>query len=239
MRLTRSLAGLLVASLLTIGCGSDHSTDLTGPTVRLSAAQATILMNKITQIAPVHPELAWLADSANLVLRAGAQIDRVDITTDLAPGPFYAVSLQRAVATSTNSFATFDLIAFDNPSNPTAFMIVNAYADGSGTTPPHMVGGHFETLGGGIFGHLFRVSGNTVEGWRAVTGDVSFTGASTGSPCDVFQSGNGVTCAQSLLQAAFSITIAWHDNVIGPANSRRASLAMTNVPGVLLNFMFP
>jgi hypothetical protein len=194
-------------------------------------------MDRITQIAPVHPELAWLADSANLVLRAGATADQIDITTDLAPGPFYAVSLQRAVSTSTNSFATFDVIAFDNPSNPTAFIIVDGYSPGQGTTPPHEVRDFFG--GSAVNGHFFLVTGNSVAAWRAEAGMAELTGALTGPPCEVFDKGSGVTCAQSLLQAAFSITVARRDNDPSGSDTRTASVSMANVPGVLLNFQFP
>ena len=232
-------AGALIAGVGFIaGCGSDGATDPEqfGTDVTLSAAQAATLTEAITYIGRVHSDLKWLGDSANLVLRTGAVAKRVNISTNLASGPFYAVSLQRGVASATHSFATFDFIAFDNPSHPTAFIVVDGYADGAGTAPPTSASGRFETMGGGVFGHLFLVNGGIVEGWRSEVGEASLIGAMTGPPCEVFQGGGGVTCAQSVLQTTFTISIAWHDNMSSPADARFASLSATAVPGVLLNF---
>src|ERR1700693_3665732 len=106
MRFGRASVGLVVGSLFAIGCGSDTAGPH-GPAVTLTAAEATILMDRITELAPVHPELAWLADSAGLVLRSGAEADVIPITTDLAAGPFYAVGLQRGVQVSFSSYSTF------------------------------------------------------------------------------------------------------------------------------------
>ena len=238
MRLS-PFAGALIAGVgFIVGCGSDGTTDPEqfGTDVTLSATQATNLTTAITYIGRAHSDLKWLGDSANLVLKSGAVAKRVNISTNLASGPFYAVSLQRGVASSTHSFATFDFIAFDNPSHPTAFIVVDGYADGAGTAPPTSASGRFETLGGGVFGHLFLVSGNIVEGWRSELGEASLIGALTGPPCEVFQGGGGVTCSQSLLQTTFTISIASHDNVVPPADTRFASLSTTNVSGVLLSF---
>ena len=118
MRFTRASVGLGVSSLLALGCGSDK---VVGPAsqITLSAAQATVLMNKIGQFAPLHNQIAWLADSANLVIKSGSQVDLIPVSTNLAPGPFYAVGLQRAVQLTGSSFSTFNLIAFDDPSAST------------------------------------------------------------------------------------------------------------------------
>jgi len=238
MRLNSFARGLIAGVIFTLACGGDGTTDPEqfGTDVTLTAAQATNVTAAISQIGRVHSDLKWLGDSANLVLKSGAVAKRVAISTNLASGPFYAVSLQRGVASSTHSFATFDFIAFDNPSHPTAFIVVDGYADGAGAAPPTSASGRFETMGGGVFGHLFLVSGNIVEGWRSEVGEASLVGALTGPPCEVFQDGGGVTCSQSLLQTTFTISIASHDNMIPPADTRFASLSTTNVAGVLLNF---
>ena len=134
MRFTRASVGLGVSSLFALGCGSDK---VVGPAsqITLSAAQATVLMNKIGQFAPLHNQIAWLADSANLVIKSGSQVDLILVSTNLAPGPFYAVGLQRAVQLTGSSFSTFDLIAFNDPSNPTDFIVIDGYNSGSGAPP--------------------------------------------------------------------------------------------------------
>lgn len=235
MRFGRVSVGLVVGSLAAIGCGSD-STGPHGPSVTLTAADATVLLDRITQLAPVHPELAWLADSANLVLKSGAEADLIPITTDLGAGPFYAVGLERGVQVSFSSYSTFDLIVFNNPSNPTDFIIVDGYMTGTGA-PPTSASGDF---GGAVNGHLFHVDGNTVTAWRAQAGVASLSTASVGVACAGFISTVPVTtCAQSKLTAGFTITSALEDSGAPGAGTRTASLTPTTVAGILLSFGFP
>jgi hypothetical protein len=194
-----------------------------------------VTTSSITELAPVHPELAWLADSARLVLKSGAEADLIPITTDLAAGPFYAVGLERGVQASATSFSTFDLIAFNDPSNPTDFVIVDGFTTGAGA-PPTSASGDF---GGAVKGHLFHVDGNTVTAWRAEAGVASLSTASMGDACTGFASGVGVNCAQTTLTAAFTITSALEDSGGQPSGTRTASLTPTTVAGILLSFNFP
>jgi hypothetical protein len=234
MRFERASVGLVVGSLFAIGCGSD-TTAPHGPTITLTAAEATVLMARITELAPVHPELAWLADSANLVLRSGAEADVIPLTTDLAAGPFYAVGLQRGVQVSISSFSTFDLIAFNDPSNPTDFIIVDGFTAGTGT-PPTSASGDF---GGAVNGHLFHVAGNTVTAWRAQVGTATLSTGLLGNSCTGFASTVSVTCAQSTLTAEFTIASAVQDSGPQTSGTRSASLAATTVAGILLSYHFP
>lgn len=235
MRFKGVSVGVAVGSLFAMGCGSD-STGTHGPTLTLSAAEATVLMARITELAPVHPELAWLADSANLVLRSGAEADVIPLTTDLAAGPFYAVGLQRGVQVSANAFSTFDLIAFNDPSNPTDFIIVDGYMTGTGA-PPTSASGAFG--GSAMNGHLFHVAGNTVTAWRAQGGTGTLSTGSVGSACTGFQSTATVTCAQSALTAGFTIDSAVQDSGAQTSSTPSASLAATTVAGILLSYHFP
>ena len=235
MRFERASVGLVVGSLFAIGCGSD-TTGPHGPTVTLTAAEATILMARITELAPVHPELAWLADSANLVLRSGAQADVIPLTTDLAPGPFYAVGLQRGVQVSAIAFSTFDLIVFNDPSNPTDFIIVDGFMTGTAGPPPTSASGAFG--GSAVNGHLFHVAGNTVTAWRAQAGTATLSTGSVGNACTGFAS-TLVTCAQSTLTAEFTIGSAVQDSGPQTSGTRSASLAATTVAGILLSYHFP
>jgi hypothetical protein len=234
MRFERASVGLVVGSLFAIGCGSD-TTGPHGPTITLTAAEATVLMARITELAPVHPELAWLADSANLVLKSGAEANIIPITTDLAAGPFYAVGLQRGVQVSFNTFSTFDLIAFNDPSNPTDFIIVDGFMSGTGT-PPTSASGAFG--GSAVNGHLFHVAGNTVTAWRAQAGTATLSTGSVGNSCTGFVS-TVVTCAQSTLTAEFTINSAVQDSGPQTSGTRSASLAATTVAGILLSYHFP
>lgn len=236
MRFERASVGLVVGSIFAIGCGSD-TTGLHGPTVTLTAAEATILMARITELAPVHPELAWLADSANLVLRSGAEADVIPLTTDLAAGPFYAVGLQRGVQVSAIAFSTFDLIAFNDPSNPTDFIIVDGFMTGTAGPPPTSASGAFG--GSAVNGHLFHVAGNTVTAWRAQAGTATLSTSSVGNACTGFASNVSITCAQSTLTAEFTIASAVQDSGVQTSGTRSASLAATSVAGILLSYHFP
>jgi hypothetical protein len=193
-------------------------------------------MARITELAPVHPELAWLADSANLVLKSGAEADAIPITTDLATGPFYAVGLQRGVQVSFSTYSTFDLIVFNDPSNPTDFIIIDGFITGTGT-PPTSVNGSF---GGAVNGHLFHVAGNTVTAWRAQGGTATLSGGPAGNSCSGFVSTQPIiTCAQSALTAEFNIDSAVQDGGSQTLGTRSASLATTTVAGILLSYGFP
>src|SRR5690242_11333950 len=131
---TPLLSVALAGSLIIAGCGGDSSP--TSPqTIHLTAAQATAIKNRVVQLAPVHPELSWLADSVALVIGAGVEVNQVDVTTNLPGGPFYAVALQRTIRTSFSGASTFDVIMFNDPSNPTDFMIVSGWINGGNVDP--------------------------------------------------------------------------------------------------------
>ena len=237
-------ACLFAASgVMCAGCDyHDGTSPLTnGNTIHLTQAQAATLVSRVTVLAPVHSELAWLADSVGLVLKAGAEADRIDVTTDLATGPFYAVGLQRAVITASNSFATFDLIAFNDPANPTAFIIVDGYRSVIAALPPVSASAPFgqATSNGMVAGHLFLLAGGSVSAWRAEAGTASVARGTMGGACAAFPSTGGVTCSQAALETSFSISAARHDNGVQPTDTRSASLPATSVAGVLLNFQFP
>jgi len=230
MNLRSASAGVVLLSSFALACGGDSST---GPpsTLTLSATQATVLMSKIVQIAPINTDIAWLADSANLVLRSGAQADLIPLSITTGAGPFYAVGLQRRVQLTGAAFSTFDLIAFNDPSNPTDFLIVDGF--NSGATPPTLATGSFD---GAINGFLFHIDGSTISAWRAVLGSGTLTSGASGGACSGFQSSTGVSCAQASLTATFSITGAFQD--AGPTSSTlaQASLASATVSGIVLSY---
>ena len=99
-------------------CSDAPTSPKAGSTIELSAAQAAAIRSRVAQLAPVHPELAWLADSLGLVVGAGLQARRVDVTPNIYDRPFYAVALQRTMKASSLSWATFDIVMFSNPSEP-------------------------------------------------------------------------------------------------------------------------
>jgi hypothetical protein len=234
MRVTLRSVGLVAISWLGVAC--DNSTSPSSATIQLSQSQAAILVSRISQIAPVHPELAWLADSVDLVLKSGAEANLVAITTDLGTGPFWAVGLQRSVSGFPNSFATFDFIIFNNPSDPTDFIIIDGYHQVSGPTPPQLASGSFSSSSSGLSGHMFQVVGSTVSAWRAEGGGGTLENVATSTACPGFQPTGGVTCDQIILRAAFTIGVARHDNGVDPNDTRSAEVPSTDVAGIVLHF---
>jgi hypothetical protein len=147
--------------------------------------------------------------------------------------------LQRAINATPSSFSTFHLIAFNNPSNPTAFIIIGGYHQASpGGPPPAAVSGSFGSPNPSlsVTGHLFLVEGSTVSEWRAATGTATLQNGTAGGDCINFQPTAGVTCAQSTLLTSFTIEVARHD-AGSPGDTRTASLAtLSEVSGVRLVF---
>ncbi|MGH7623902.1 MAG: hypothetical protein ACREOJ_01120, partial [Gemmatimonadaceae bacterium] len=235
------VCGLAGITVLLGACSSDSTGPINGQPIHLTQAEVSALESQVTKLAPVFPELAFLADSVSVVLQAGAEADPVDITTDLGAGPFYAVGLQRAFSNGATSFTTFDFIAFNDPANPTDFIIVDGYAPGDGPTTPQSASGSFGDASSGIVftGHLFHVSDNVVLAWRALAGTASMATGTTGGDCVAFQGTAGVTCTQAAMQASIEITQSEPQSATQGGESRSASLSSASVAGVLLSFEFP
>lgn len=220
-------AGFLLA---VVSCGDNGITDPNPPLITLSAQQAGTLVTHAEAIADLDPELQWLADSIEVVVRAGAQAKRIEVFENGEALGFYAVSLQRDVVTSTSSFATWHLIAFDNATDPSVFIVANGFAQGTGTTPPTSVNAGFG--GQSVFAHIIILEDNlTVTDRRAVTGGASFSARSIGGACPV--SGTppaGVTCNLAEMDVLFDIV---QVSPPAPAASTLHLLSVA-VPGVKL-----
>jgi hypothetical protein len=229
----RAFIGILAAAVLAAACG-DSTAPAPKGSITLSADQVAAVNSKITQIAASHPELAWLVDSVNVVLKTGVEVDSVGLVTNVGSGPFYGVGVQRTVA-SQASWTTFDLIMFNNPSNPTDFVIVDALEQGSTAASPTTATGSFASTT--RHAHLIHVAGTTLSSWTASAGTVTFLSDAAGGPCPSFSSAT-MTCVTAGLQTTFAISAAVPDNgTVGPAPT--ASLSASDVPGVLLKFVAP
>jgi hypothetical protein len=217
-----------------LGACSDSGSP--NPTViHLTQAQATAVVSGVSQVAALHPEIAFLADSAGLVLKSGAEADAVNITTDLGAGPFYAVALQVVnVVTGSNNFISttnsFYFIAFNNPSNPTDFIVIDGFKQNNSSTIPTEASAAFG--GSTVVGHMFHIDGGTIAAYRATTGSAALTSGSPGASCDLLPLPSNVTCAQTSLQATFSIIQADRDNGGVLSGHKAASLSQTTVAGI-------
>jgi hypothetical protein len=231
MNLFRRL--LVLGSLAAIaGACNDNITDPNPPIITLSAQQAAVLTANAEAIADVHPDLEWLTDSIEVVVRAGAQAKRIVVTSEGEEIAYYAVGLQRQVISASSSFSTWHLIAFDNPSSPSEFILANGFAQGAGTTPPTSVDGGFG--GDDVFAHFIRVDDGVITDWRAVTGGATFRTATSGGDCPVVGTPpQGVTCTLGEIEASFDIVFT---TVPTGNESRTANLLATRVPGAVLRF---
>ena len=110
-RITR-LALSCVLSAALIACGSsDPATPEPVPDVlELTTRQLGALDSTgqaITDANPGNGSLKSLVDSTLLVLTAGIQAKRLDVTTNLTTKPLYFVGVHRAVSRATGSFSTW------------------------------------------------------------------------------------------------------------------------------------
>ena len=235
MRIRMFLAAGLVAAM---GCESDKTVVgvTTGEVIQLTNAQAAALVSHMSTISTKDPTLASLADSARFVLTAGAEARQVAVTTDLGDGPYWAVSLHRSRAgsgASPQSWSTFHVIAFNEPNNPTRFIVLGGYSSASGTTPPASVSGSIGSSStSSLTAHLFSVSGNQLSAWHANGGTVSLTATPLAESCAGFTA-TGMTCIRSTMAATFNITSTVAGNGTTGQRTVSSSGAQT-VPGVRL-----
>ena len=205
--------------------------------IQLTAAQAEAITDGIQSIAVVTPELSGLADSANLVIKAGILVDSADIDVSIGGGPYYAVSLQRAVTQPTNPFSTFDVIYFNNPSNPTRFIIVSVYARGTAGPPDGAIANIAQptpVLTANV--HFYQIDGAEVTHWRATAGSLEIGNGLPGGACPGW-SDPEVACDRADLLIGGGATASTRES--GSA-SGTATMSIVNgfVRGIKLKYLF-
>ena len=232
---------LALAGVVTLlGCESDKIVIpvTTGEVINLTQAQAATLVSRMTSFSSTDASLAALGDSARFVLSAGAEARQINVTTDLGEGPYWAVSLHRSrvgTGASPQSWSTFHVIAFNEPNNPTRFIVLGGFNQVSGTTPPTSVSGPIGAgAGGSLTAHLFSVSGTQVSAWHASGGTSSLNATPSLESCPGF-SASGMTCLKSTMTANFNITTTVPGN--GTTGTRTMSTASAQTaPGIRLAF---
>ena len=234
------ILALSLAAIATVACSDDEPSSPNLPeTIQLSAAQATAIKTRIGQLAPIHPELSWLADTIALVVGTGIEVSQVDITTNASDGPFYAISLQRTIRAGAANSASFDVILFNDPSNPTDFIIASGWINpNSNTTPPTTVTGQFDspTANSTVNAHIFHVAGSTVSAWRATSGTATFSLGGTSGTCPSVPNTASVTCEAADLNATFNIVTAMSDNQT-LSSTLSATLPAVDVSGIIIRML--
>lgn len=217
---------------LLAACSSSASTGPKPPTLQLTAAQAQAIAQRLQQIAASNPGISDLADSIVVGIQAGVGVDSIALT-GLGSGPFYAFGLKRVFSGSPGFGPEFDVLAFDNPSDPQTFLIIDVFA---GSSTPDAADGSFDgSSGTGATGRIFQLAGDSVLAWIPTTGSVSIAGQGPNGDCGSYQPPAGITCAQERMHIAFGMTTTVPD--VGTSGTGpTASFAGSDVPGVVLTF---
>lgn len=223
-----SLAGVLT---LLVACSSQSATSPKPPTLQLTSAQAQAMTQRLQQIAASNPGISDLADSIMVGIQAGVGVSAIDLSGDLGAGPFYAFGLKRVFSGAPGFGPEFDVLAFDNPSDPQTFMILDVFASGSDAASGSFDG----SSGTSATGFVFQVSGDSSLTWAPMQGVVSVAGDGPNGGCGGYQAPAGVTCAQETMHIAFNITSTVPEFGTGGAGPT-AAFAGADVQGIVLTF---
>lgn len=245
MRHSRARTTFAAVLALALSACADESP---APVVQLNAAQADAIRASVTDAvtdltAKGRDDLAWLADSASLVIRAGARVDSIAIVETDGLRWYFAVGLHRRI--EVNAQATFHLIAFDALDNPTRLVVSSAYATSLSGSPPQSAFGNFDffdatVAGVQLKGWMFQLGGSGIRAWRAINGDGGFATVGVAPGCGGFTALPGVTCESSRLQASFVMSTALEvAPAPGASELRSATLTLVSVPAIVLTFAAP
>ena len=227
----------ILALCVTLAACSDD--DPAGPTtgdlITLTSAQAAALVAKVESFGSTDPSLAALSDTVDVVVKAGAQARRIDVTTDLGSGPYWAVSLHMPNTVSSPASSTFHIIAFNEPTNPTRFIILGGWQQGVGSSAPNTVSGSLSgpTSTTSVTAHLFSVSGTQVSAWHATDGTSYMTSGTTSGSCVGF-TGPG-TCTPASMDISFTISGSIAGSGTAATGERTAAGNVVGIPGIRLS----
>jgi hypothetical protein len=197
------------------------------PHVTLTASQASNLVAKAQTMSTVDPDLAWLADSIEVVLKTGTLAANIPITVDGTVKRYYAVSIIRQIIGDSTATSTWHVIAFDDATTPTDFILVNAWAEIPGDVP---IGDFAIALGApSAFAHKVKFTGAAVTDYVGQTGTVDFSVIYGNTGCGT---GPDFTCRNAYIDTSINITQARPDAT--PSDVHTFSMSDVAVPGVWL-----
>jgi hypothetical protein len=191
----------------------------------------------ITQANPDNGTLKSLVDSTLLVLTAGVEAKRLDVTTNLTTKPLYFVGVHRAVSRGSSAFSTWTLVGMDDPSKLESLVEVSGFAQTATGTAPASVSGTIGDGTGVVNGLLLAVgSGGSVTEWRAATGTVSFSSIASGTACPNFPASGNITCTLETMRVRFTMSA---PGGAGGASARSAAVSTdVDVPTMRLTYTF-
>jgi hypothetical protein len=206
---TVRLVSALIATAAIIACNSTVDVLPAPATIQLTSTQEASLDSigrAIKQGNPTDPTLQSLVDSTLLVLHAGVEAKRVDITTDLTTAPLYFVGVHRAVSRQSGSFSTWTLVGFDSFSSLSSLVEVSGFAQNGTATAPSSVSASIGDGSGFVNGMLLQVGTNgVVTTYRATGGAVGFSSTAGGAACPGTMPAN-VTCTLETMHVHFTLS---------------------------------
>jgi hypothetical protein len=231
---------MLVASLA--ACGDSGSTDpVSVPEVRQLTTKEVGSLDStarvITAANPGNGTLKSLMDSTLLVLTAGVEAKRLDVTTNLTTKPLYFVGVHRAVTRGATSFSTWTLVGMDDPAKLTSIVEVSGFTQNATATPPTSVSGTIGDGSGLVNGLLLTVGdGGAVTQWNGSSGAVSFSSTPGTTACPTFPPSGNITCTLETMRVHFTVNA---PNAAGGAGARSASISTdVDVPTMRLTYTF-
>ena len=241
LRITRLALGCAIAMAFA-ACGDTDPTDpetapdvLQFTTKHIGALDSTGQV--ITQANPGNGTLKSLVDSTLLVLTAGVEAKRLDVSTNLTTKPLYFVGVHRAVSRGNSSFSTWTLVGMDDPSKLESLVEVSGFAQSATAAPPASVTGTIGDGTGIVNGLLLAVgNGGSVTEWRVATGTASFASTTTGAACPNFQPTGNIACTLETMRVRFTMSA---PSGTGSASARSASVTTeVDVPAMRLTYTF-
>lgn len=202
----------LAAAVVVGACDSSKATGPTtlGDSFVLTAAQKSSLDSTGTVIKSANPAnstLAALVDSTLQVLAAGVEARHLNITTNLTTKPLYFVLVHHTFQSPGNSWGTWNMVGFDDPSHMTVLVEVSGFAQNGTATSPVSVSGTIADGTGTVNGLMMEVaSGGAVTTYSADGGSVSFTGGTPGGACPNFTPTANLNCTTETTMTQFTMT---------------------------------
>lgn len=241
LRITRLVLSCVLASGF-VACGGSNPAgpDPAPDVLELTTKQLGALDSTgqaITDANPGNATLKSLVDSTLLVLTAGVQAKRLDVTTNLTTKPLYFVGVHRAVSRASGSFSTWTVVGMDDPEKLTSLVEVSGFAQSTTATPPASLSGTIGDGTGFVNGMLLAVgNGGAVTEWRSTSGTASFSSSAPGAACPNFTATANITCTLETMRVRFTLTA---PNGTGGAGARSASVATeVDVPTMRLTYTF-
>ena len=237
-QVTLTLSCMLVVTIAACSDSEPTQPQTTPEVLQLTTKDVTSLDSTgrvMNEANPGNGTLKSLVDSTLLVLTAGVEAKRLDVTTNLTTKPLYFVGVHRAFTRGTSSFSTWTLVGMDDPAKLTSIVEVSGFAQNNTATPPASISGTIGDGTGVVNGLLLSVAdGGAVTQWNGASGTVSFASTPSTTACPNFPASGNITCTLETMRVRFTITAP-----NAAAGARSASIATdVDVPTMRLSYTF-